>query len=313
MFRTFYICCNHRHFFRPDQHAEMEKTLTACSTSDVVNFIFECGKHDFNSIKMVEWGIQEVIDIFRIILQGIAYLHAKGFIHRDVTLRNMLVMSRNPSASALIDFEKTIRVETATSWRIGPIYTQAPEIDGSRPYDKSSDMWSFGYALTRVCASKTRTLPSHEVDNRQSRAWVQDAHALLDEFAKLSPAHHELAILAKRILQYEPNDRLTAQTALERWPVKYVLDADSEDETERGERPKKVAKMTNINKTPSAEHKDRRNELVSAECNARIRFPLPDAGNLDIALEARKEADDRLTPSNSYSPPFRVKLVEYLD
>lgn len=54
--------------------------------------------------------------------------------HRDVTLKNMFVLSLKPARAVLGDFGKAVRAQTDQDISIGPAATRAPEVDGKTPY-----------------------------------------------------------------------------------------------------------------------------------------------------------------------------------
>ncbi|KAL8979044.1 MAG: hypothetical protein Q9177_006241 [Variospora cf. flavescens] len=71
----------------------------------------------------------------------------KGYMHRDVTLKNMFFLSENPDRAVLGDFGKAVRAKTDLDASIGPAASRAPEVDGKSPYSDKIDVWSMGWAL----------------------------------------------------------------------------------------------------------------------------------------------------------------------
>ncbi|KAL8828629.1 MAG: hypothetical protein Q9170_006517 [Blastenia crenularia] len=97
-----------------------------------------------------QWSTRDVIEFLRGPLKGLDHLHRAGYMHRDVTAKNIFVMSFNPPRAVLGDLGKAIRAERHQDQRLGPKRTLAPEVDGFRLYDAAIDIWSFGVVL--VCA-----------------------------------------------------------------------------------------------------------------------------------------------------------------
>jgi serine/threonine protein kinase len=105
----------------------------------------------------------------RLLLQaaeGLAYLHSKGYIHRDVCPRNMLVNSE--SVLKLIDFGLTVpnRPEFRKPGnRTGTANYMAPELIRRAPTDERIDVFSFA-----VTAYETFTggLPWEATESLQS-------------------------------------------------------------------------------------------------------------------------------------------------
>ncbi|KAL8651607.1 MAG: hypothetical protein Q9210_003160 [Variospora velana] len=79
--------------------------------------------------------------------KGLVHLHANGYMHRDVTLKNMFFLSENPDRAVLGDFGKAVRAKTDLDASIGPAASRAPEVDGKSPYSDRIDVWSMGWAL----------------------------------------------------------------------------------------------------------------------------------------------------------------------
>lgn len=164
--------------------------------------------------------------------------------HRDVTPRNFVVMSHKPPVGAVIDYGKVTSRGTATSNCLAPKDAQAPEIDGTRSYNKSIDIWGAGYSMGGVLVPVIRTLPSWNRGSPQSRTWVREAHTHLDDFGTQSRAHRRLANIVKGMLQYNSSSRLTVEQVLERWPRNVTKPSDSDAETEIEDRPTKVARTS---------------------------------------------------------------------
>ena len=142
--------------------------------------------------------------------------------HRDVTPRNFVVISRKPPVGVVIDYGKVTLHQTHTSNSLAPKDAQAPEIDGKRPYNKSIDIWGAGYSMAGVLVPVIRTLATYSRNNQQSRTWVREAHRHLDGFGAQSPAHARLANIVKGMLQYDPKDRLTVEQVLEKMAQRYI-------------------------------------------------------------------------------------------
>ena len=64
--------------------------------------------------------------------------------HRDVSLKNILVMSENPHQAALCDYGKAVKSSQAFETKIGPIPFLAPEVGGSNGYTNKIDVWGVG-------------------------------------------------------------------------------------------------------------------------------------------------------------------------
>lgn len=85
--------------------------------------------------------------ILREVLQGIACLHKRGIVHRDIKSDNILI-EKGSSVIKLTDFGYSCQLtqeKRMRESRVGTLYWMAPEIlKGNNKYDERWDIWSFG-------------------------------------------------------------------------------------------------------------------------------------------------------------------------
>lgn len=96
---------------------------------------------------------KEAIPIFKEILLGIEVMHKNNYIHRDLKLSNLLLMSKDDYSSIkIIDFGETIERPDVykASGLVGTTNYMAPEILKKKKYGKSVDIWSFGIVAYRL-------------------------------------------------------------------------------------------------------------------------------------------------------------------
>lgn len=81
-------------------------------------------------------------------LKGLAYLHSKSFIHRDIKCENIL-LGWNGEVK-LADFGLATRTSRRNRERLGTSKWMAPEVIREQPYDEKIDMWSLGITLIEM-------------------------------------------------------------------------------------------------------------------------------------------------------------------
>ncbi|KAI7892358.1 kinase-like domain-containing protein [Mucor mucedo] len=81
-------------------------------------------------------------------LKGLAYLHSKSFIHRDIKCENIL-LGWNGEVK-LADFGLATRTNRRNRERLGTSKWMAPEVIREQLYDEKIDMWSLGITLVEM-------------------------------------------------------------------------------------------------------------------------------------------------------------------
>lgn len=153
----------------------------------------------------------EILEVFRGPLKGLAHLHAKGYMHRDVIVKNMFVISLNPTQAVLGDFGKALRAETDQNIWIGPAATRAPEVNGRIQYDNKIDVWSMGWAL--VWALKPDLFPEKD-QPFILHAWYSRVMEVVTLTLEEGGWHAKLAELLAGMLALDPAKRISAAQAL---------------------------------------------------------------------------------------------------
>lgn len=112
------------------------------------------------------------------IAAGVAYLHANGFIHRDIATRNVLI-GYDGAKVADFGFAKTLednqRYFKTKSDKI-PVRWTSPEAINYGKYSMASDIWSFGVLLYEMYTDGA--LPFHAWSNLMVATHVGLGHRL---------------------------------------------------------------------------------------------------------------------------------------
>jgi serine/threonine protein kinase len=134
--------------------------------------------------------------------RALAYVHRKGFVHRDVSPRNVLVSA--DGEVKLSDFGLAHELAGESATRVGgtPAYV-APELARGERADGRSDLYSLGLVLAEALLGRVRPVAPG------------DAASLLADQARASlPSLGALGALLSRAVQDAPEDRFESADAM---------------------------------------------------------------------------------------------------
>jgi hypothetical protein len=96
-------------------------------------------------VRRIEWMTQ--------VADGMAHLHAKQVIHRDLKLSNLLLDATLQVKIADLGTASTAQLQKARTRGMGSIDHMAPECLEGKPYDQSCDVYSFAIVLWSLFSS----------------------------------------------------------------------------------------------------------------------------------------------------------------
>ncbi|CAD8169690.1 unnamed protein product [Paramecium octaurelia] len=150
------------------------------------------------------------------LLLALSYIHNQDVVHRDIKPENILYQYNNGNTLIkLIDFgiSTEIKKNRKLSSQLGSMYFMAPEIF-SKDYGKQIDIWACGVTLFYLVHKR---YPFMGKTNSEMKNAIKSGNLQFDK--SITP---ELQCLLVKMLQVNPNKRITAQQALqEDWFVKH--------------------------------------------------------------------------------------------
>lgn len=166
---------------------------------------------DFLEAKWEKVSEDERLAIFKDTLEGVGFLHRSGYIHRDITSRNLLVMSRAPDPiySVVSDFGKMIQAVSSSEKGIGPAYTCAPEVWYSPHYTNAIDIWSLAFAWL---ATYPPGIPTRQRINEETHAQIVKK---VGDLRQAGTICEDFANLLLKMLSWSAGTRISASEALE--------------------------------------------------------------------------------------------------
>ncbi|KAG5882994.1 hypothetical protein JTB14_004333 [Gonioctena quinquepunctata] len=95
------------------------------------------------------------MDITGCVLEGLAYLHERGILYRDLKPENVIVHHNGYLKLADFGFAKQIDAKEKTFTFVGTAEYVAPEIILNKGYNKGADYWAFGVFIYELLVGKT--------------------------------------------------------------------------------------------------------------------------------------------------------------
>ncbi|KAJ1980726.1 hypothetical protein H4R35_001012 [Dimargaris xerosporica] len=153
--------------------------------------------------------------IVRQILQGVAYLHSQGIVHRDLKPENLLLRDMEPSSDILLaDFGLSTVLPSHDAVLLTACGTPgyvAPEVLCRTGYGKKVDMWSIGVITYFLLCGYT---PFWGEDEPALFEAIKACQYDFDEIYWKHISPRAMDFISK-LLQVDPNQRMTAVEALE--------------------------------------------------------------------------------------------------
>ena len=194
-------------------HPGITKLVDAFGDDQNVYIILElCDGGDMSEVVKDHGGLSEddAKYYFKQIMEAVAYLHKAGVAHRDIKLDNILVTQ--DQTTKLTDFGlcRETPNNNLMETTCGTLYFASPEILLGEPYDGTkADIWSCGVTLYAMVANHFPWVGENEGD-RETAQQIVDANIIFP-----ADFSYDLKSLLSRMLDPDPNTRLTAEEVLE--------------------------------------------------------------------------------------------------
>lgn len=153
--------------------------------------------------------------ILRDVIEGLAYLHARGIVHRDVKPENVLTTSETwPFTTKLADFGLSNFLGTSTGVldsKVGTPYFVAREVVTTESYNTLADMWSVGVLMYQMLSSR---LPFEGGQTKSVLYAILDGNYSFPS-PEFDPISDEAKDLITKLICIDVSKRLSATQALQ--------------------------------------------------------------------------------------------------
>ena len=123
-----------------------------------LNIIMEyCDNGDLNTYIQNQKKIKkyltenEIWNFFIQISLGLAYIHSKKILHRDLKPMNIFLTKKNEIKIGDLGVAKFLSTNSNAVTCIGTPYYLSPEICKEKPYNSKGDVWALGCILYELC------------------------------------------------------------------------------------------------------------------------------------------------------------------
>ncbi|ORX66615.1 Pkinase-domain-containing protein, partial [Linderina pennispora] len=180
--------------------------MELCSHGDIWRYLRNRGKLDKSlTTELAPLSEAEARHVMQQVCRGIAYLHGRQILHRDLKLANILLtetLDVRIGDFGLATWLRNDRTETTTMCGT-PSYI-SPEILARQPYGVESDVWALGCLFVTLL---TGAQPFRNV-SRITEDAVRQIRLPYD-------LSHEARNLVRAMLRIDPRQRITTQRLLE--------------------------------------------------------------------------------------------------
>jgi serine/threonine protein kinase len=179
--------------------------MPLCTRGDLFDYL-TTSRLDENAVRTISFRV----------LQAVAYMHSRGFVHRDLRPENIFLSGDGPVPNAfLAGFGFTVPRPSGELLiqEVGAPPYRAPEIFQRTGYDESVDMWAFGVLLFVITTAKF-PFPGQSGD-REALVGAIGRGDYAVHFLREQGASDDLMDLIGCLIRVNREERPTAEQALQ--------------------------------------------------------------------------------------------------
>jgi serine/threonine protein kinase len=192
----------------------------APETMCIVMDLLEGGELYDEIIRRETFTEKEASYVLKQLLEALDYLHEKGFVHRDLKLENLLLVSKGSLDIKVADFglSRHINPDSKAQTACGTPFYVAPDIllaDNNFGYGPAVDMWAVGVILYILLSGRLPFSGGDQDDNDEALF----TNILEAKLVWKKPQFDVVSDVAKDLISHlivaDPNLRFSAKVALQ--------------------------------------------------------------------------------------------------
>ncbi len=187
---------------------------------------FDCNLHEYLNKQKSSIQLEEKIDLTLQAVKGVAYLHQKGIVHKDIKPANYLVRcygNGTPVCCKLTDFgfSKVIRDGTSRCSATLQLGTQgwiAPELELTKSeFSMRCDIWSFGCVVHYIFDTCRHPFGegAERIMNIKTGKPIAEGKEIIEAIERANPSVL-VATLVSKMISSDPRNRPSSMKILSR-------------------------------------------------------------------------------------------------
>ena len=212
----------------------------------------------------------EVATIMEMVLQGLALIHRKNLIHRDIKGANILLSEDGYAKLGDFGVGAHLLTEKYRKSKKGSPYWMSPQVAGNLKYDFKTDIWSLGITCVELLEGEP---PFSELKPKNVMEKISKKPPLVDEIVDFNEHTYEFKSFIEHCLEIDPKKRYSAEELLKhefitkfskgrKYMIKLIKDHAADLEKYRFESEEQYQKILKMNE------KNKKNESFNNEDNS---------------------------------------------
>ena len=176
--------------------------LEYCSAGSLIDFMLSM-ERAFSEV--------EVATIMEMVLKGLAFIHNKNLIHRNIKGSNILLSENGYAKIADFGMGTLLSGEKYTKSRKGSPYWMSPQVASNSKYNFKTDIWSLGITCIELIEGEP---PFSEMEPKEVIEKIAKNPLNLNEIVNFNDHTYEFKNFIEHCLEVDPKKRFSPEQLL---------------------------------------------------------------------------------------------------